>query len=185
MNSGKAYYRRFLNGEDEGLTLIIKEYKDGLTLYLNSYVNNIYIAEDLMQETFYKIAVKKPKFQEKSSFKTWLYTIGRNLAIDYLRRAKNHTLTPIDILQNYIKDETNIEALYIKNERKKLLHKAMLTLKPEYQQILWLVFFDCFSIDESALVMKKSKKQTENLFFRAKQALKTKLEKEGLEYERL
>lgn len=83
MDSGGVNYHRFLNGEDEGLTLIIKDYKDGLTLYLNSYVNNIYIAEDLMQETFYKIAVKKPKFQGKSSFKTWLYAIGSNLALDY------------------------------------------------------------------------------------------------------
>ncbi len=185
MNSGESYYHRFLNGEDEGLTLIIKDYKDGLILYLNNYVNNIYIAEDLMQETFYKIAVKKPKFQGKSSFKTWLYAIGRNLAIDYLRRNKKALITPIDDVENYIKDETDIESLYIKGERKIILHKALITLKPEYKQVLWLVFFDCFSIDETALVMNKSKKQTENLFFRAKQALKTTLEKEGIEYEEL
>lgn len=177
---GESYYHRFLNGEDEGLTLIIKEYKDGLTLYLNNYVNNIYIAEDLMQETFFKLAVKKPKFQGKSSFKTWLYAIGRNLALDYLRRNKKVTSSSMDEVQNYIKDEIDIESLYIKNEQKVILHKALTTLKSDYKQILWLIFFDDFSIDEAAFVMSKSKKQTENLFFRAKQSLKTKLEKEGL-----
>lgn len=73
MDNGASNYRRFLNGEDEWLTLIIKDYKDGLILYLNSYVNNIYIAEEIMEETFFKLALKKPKFGEKSSFKTWLY----------------------------------------------------------------------------------------------------------------
>ena len=61
VDNGESSYRRFLDGDDEGLTLIIKDYKDGLILYLNNYVNNIYIAEDLMEETFFKIAVKKPK----------------------------------------------------------------------------------------------------------------------------
>lgn len=96
MDNGECSYRRFLDGEDEGLILIIKDYKDGLILYLNSYVNNIYIAEDLMEETFYKIAVKKPKFASKSSFKTWLYTIGRNVAIDYLRHNSKIAMSSID-----------------------------------------------------------------------------------------
>ena len=52
MDNGVSSYRRFLSGDDEGLTLIIKEYKDGLILYLNSYVNNIYVAEEIMEETF-------------------------------------------------------------------------------------------------------------------------------------
>ena len=41
MDNGASNYRRFLDGDDEGLTFIIKAYKDGLILYLNSYVNNI------------------------------------------------------------------------------------------------------------------------------------------------
>ena len=75
MDNGASSYRRFLNGDDEGLTSIIKDYKDGLILYLNGYVNNIYVAEEIMEETFFKLAVKKPKFNERSSFKSWLYTL--------------------------------------------------------------------------------------------------------------
>lgn len=85
MDNGASSYRRFLNGDDEGLTEIVRDYKDGLMLYLNGFVNNISTAEELMEETFFKIITKKPRFREKYSFKTWLYTIGRNVAIDYLR----------------------------------------------------------------------------------------------------
>ena len=73
----------------------------------------------------------------------------------------------------------------IKNESKIVLHKAMKMLKPEYSQVLWLVYFEGFSNAHIALVMNKSKKQVENLVFRAKQSLKSTLEKEGLDCEKL
>ena len=185
MDNGASSYRRFLNGDDEGFNLIIKDYKDGLILYLNGYVNNIYVAEEIMQETFFKIAVKKPKFYGKSSFKTWLYTIGQNVAIDYLRRNSNFSMSSIEDMENYIKDETNLENLYIRSERKIFIHKAMSNLKPEYRQVLWLCYFEEFSNEEIAQIMGKSKRQIENLVYRSKQSLKSLLDKEGFQYEKL
>ncbi len=185
MGNGESSYRRFLDGDDEGLTLIIKDYKDGLLFYLNSYVHNIYVAEELMQETFFKIAVKRPKFKEKSSFKTWLYTIGRNVAIDYLRHNAKAAAMSVEMMENAVADETDLEKHYLKSERKILIHKAMAALKPEYRQVLWLVFFECFSNAEAAHIMNKSKRQIENLLFRAKQSLKSILKKEGFAYEEL
>ncbi|MBR2921952.1 MAG: RNA polymerase sigma factor [Alphaproteobacteria bacterium] len=185
MDNGASSYRRFLNGDDEGLTLIIKEYKDGLILYLNGFVNNIYVAEEIMEETFFKLAVKKPKFNAKSSFKTWLYTIGRNVAIDYLRRNSKLSAYPIEDMEKYVKDETCLENLYIKNERKVIIHKALSDLRLEYRQVLWLCFFEEFSNEETAQIMGKSKRQIENLIYRAKQSLKLLLDKEGFQYEKL
>ncbi len=185
MDNGNAYYCRFLNGDDEGLTLIIRDYKDGLILYLNSFVGNIYIAEELMEDVFFKIAVKKPKFSGRSTFKTWLYTIGRNVALDYLRRNSRNVTVSAEKLENYIRDEENLENLYIKGERKLALHRALRNLKSDYKQVLWLIYFEGFSFEETARVMNKSKKQVENLVFRARQSLKSKLDKEGFEYEKL
>ncbi len=185
MDIGEKGYRRYLNGEDDGLTVIIQEYKDGLILYINKYVNNIYVAEDLTQETFFKIAVKKPKFNGCSSFKTWLYAMGRNLAIDYLRHNSKRATLSVEEMTTYIKDETDLENLYINSERKMLIHKAITTLKVEYQQVLWLVYFESFSNDEVAKIMNKSKKQIGNLIFRAKQSLKSVLDKGELAYEEL
>ena len=185
MDIGTNAYHRFLGGDDEGLTVIVKEYKDGLILYVNKYVKNIYVAEDLTQETFFKLAVKKPKFKGESAFKTWLYAIGRNLAIDYLRHHSKRAAISVEEMAAYLKDETDLENLYINSERKMLLYKAITTLKAEYQQVLWLVYFEHFSNDEVAQVMNKSKKQVGNLIFRAKQSLKSALDKEGLSYEEL
>ena len=81
MDNGASSYRRFLEGDDSGLVEIIRDYKDGLIFYLNSLVNNLHIAEELAEDTFVRLGTKKPRDKRKSSFKTWLYTIGRNLVL--------------------------------------------------------------------------------------------------------
>ena len=62
MDNGASSYRRFLAGDKDGLAEVVRIYRDGLTLYLNSLVCNIVIAEELMEDTFVRLYVKKPKF---------------------------------------------------------------------------------------------------------------------------
>ena len=185
MDIGASSYLRYLNGDDTGLTEIIRQYKDGLTLYINSYVNNIFTAEDLMEDTFFKLAAKKPRFSGKSSFKTWLYAIARNIALDYIRKNSKISDTSIDDLSNYIAEESTIEREYLIKEQEILLHRTMRKLKSEYFQVLYLVYFEGFTNEEIAKIMKKNKRQIENLIYRAKNTLKAELEKEGFEYEEL
>ncbi len=185
MDNGASSYRRFLDGDDKGLAQIVRDYSDGLTLYLNGIVNNISVAEELMEETFFKIITKKPRFITKYSFKTWLYTIGRNVAIDYLRRNSKQVISSFDDLENYIEDEQNLEKLYIIEERKITVHRALRRLNAEYRQVLWLIYFEGLTAAESAVVMKKNARQMKNLVYRAKSALKSELDKEGFVYEEL
>ena len=185
MNNGASSYRCFLNGDDKGLEDIVRDYKDGLIFYLNGFVNNIYIAEDLMEETFFKLIIKKPKFSEKYSFKTWLYKIGHNVAIDYIRHNSKIKTSSIDNLENIIADEYNLEKTYIKNENKIIIHNALKNINSEYRQILWLVYFENFSNKEIELIMKKNSRQITNLLYRAKMSLKHELQKEGFDYEKL
>ena len=185
MDNGASSYRRFLDGDDKGLAEIVRDYKDGLILYLNGFVSNISIAEELMEETFFKIITKKPRFSEKHSFKTWLYTIGRNVAIDYIRSASRQSDASVDEMENYLQDEADLEKLYIIEERKIALHRALKELHPEYRQVLWLLYFEGFSSADAAVVMKKNSRQMKNLVYRAKSALKSELDKEGFGYEEL
>ena len=55
MDNGASSYRRFLDGDDKGLAEIVRDYRDGLILYLHGIVDNISVAEELMEETFFKI----------------------------------------------------------------------------------------------------------------------------------
>lgn len=186
MDNGADSYRRFRdNGDESGLVEIIKDYKDGLILYLTSIVGNIQIAEELAEDTFVLLGTKKPKDKGKSSFKTWLYTIGRNVAIDYLRKHAKHIEVSIDENTNLISEEDDLELIYIKKEQHILVHRAMRKLKPEYRQILWLIYFDGLSNKEAAEVMRKSVRSIETLVYRARKALKSQLEMEDFDYEKL
>ena len=183
MDNGASSYRRFLDGDDNGITQIVENYKDGLILYLNGYVNNIFIAEELTEDTFFRLVIKKPKYSGKSTFKSWLYAIGRNVAVDYIRHNSKILNVPIDDVENYLIEEQNLEQSYIKEENKLVVNKALNELIPEYRNVLWLTYFEEFSNKETAIILKKTERQIKNLLYRARKALKSKLEKEAFEYD--
>ena len=183
MDNGAESYRRFLQGNDKAFVEIIRDYKDGLILYLNGFVNNILTAEELTEDVFFKLVTKKPRFNEKSSFKTWLYSIGRNTAVDYLRRNSKQKEVSAEEIRETEDERLSIEQSYIKQERLLLIHRTLEKLKPEYKQVLWLVYFEDFSQKETAKIMKKSVHSVETLVYRARLALKAELEKGGFIYE--
>ena len=153
--------------------------------YINSYVNNVFIAEELTEDTFFRLLTKKPRFNGKSTFKTWLYAIGRNIAIDHIRHGSKLSATPVEEMENRLREEEGPELSYIKEERKIILHKALLQLPADYRAVLWLVFFEGFSSKETAMILKKNSRQLKNLLYRAKKSLRSVLEKEGFVYEEL
>ena len=185
MDNGASSYRRFLEGDDNGIVEIIRDYKDGLILFLNRYVNNIHIAEELAEDTFFRIVTRKPRFVAKYSFKTWLYTIGRNIAINYVKQANKVSDIPIEDWEHIYADEYSLERSYLQEERKIIVHRALSKIKADYSQVLYLKYFEDLSNEQIATVMKKTKRQIENLIYQAKQSLKSELNKEGFGCEEL
>ena len=185
MDNGASSYRRFLEGDDDGIVQIIKDYKDGLMLYLNSFVQNIHLAEDLTEDTFVKLIARRPRFFGKSTFKTWLYSIGRNVSLDHLRKNAKLPTVSAEEYMALVADEADVARQYLRTERKLQVHKALKQLNKEYRQALYLVYFEEFQNAQAASIMGKSKKQLENLLYRAKLSLKSELEKEGVVYEDL
>ncbi len=182
MGNGESSYRRFLAGDNEGMFEIVCEYQAGLMLYLNSYVQDIHTAEDLAEDTFLELMLKRPKFSGNSSFKTWLFAIGRNIAKKHYRRHAKLSVVPLES-QDYLAVEDEIEDNFIKAEQKRMVHQALHQLKLEYRQVLFLSYFEGFSIAEIALIMKKSEKSVKNYLYKAKKALKSELERNGFDYE--
>ena len=186
MDNGASSYRRFRdNGDQDALVEIIRDYKDGLILYLTSIVGNVQTAEELAEDTFFLLGTKKPKDKGKGSFKTWLYTIGRNLAINWLRKNSKRMEVSVEECAELSSDEDIVEADYLKKEQRIMVHKAMRKLSPEYQQVLWLIYFEELSNKEAARIMKKSVRSIESLLYRARKSLRSQLEMEGFDYENL
>lgn len=183
MDCGASNYNRFVNGDESGLCDIVKQYSDGLLLFINEFVKDYYTAEDLMEDTFAELLVRRHSFRGESLFKTYLYKIGRNKALNYLKKQSRIKLLCPEAEKQAADENSLIEAELLHSERNRLLHQAIQKLKFDYRQILHLLYFEDMSYCEAGYVMKKNTKQIKNLAYRAKQALKRQLEKEeGFEY---
>ena len=185
MDNGASSYRRFLDGDDYAIAEIVGAYKDGLILYLNGYVHNVFVAEELAEDTFFRLITKKPRFGGNSSFKSFLYAIGRNVAVDYIRHRSKVRQMPLEEAENHIAAVESLEQTYLREEQKLALNRALAQLPDDYRHVLWLSFFEDFSNQEIAAIMRKNERQVRNLLYRAKQSLKSILEKEGFVYEDL
>ena len=181
MDNGESSYRRVLSGDDEGLVELIRDYKDGLIFFLNGFTRDIVTAEELCEDTFVKLAVKKPAFDGRASFKTFLYSIARNTALDWKKTHKQHI--SIDDVGEFDSGVRSLEEEYLREEQKIAVHRALDKLKPDYRQVLWLTYFEELSNKETAAVMKKSVHSIETLVYRARNALRKQLEQEGFVYE--
>ncbi len=179
MDNGASSYHRFLTGDWDGLTEIVEEYYKGLVLYLNTFVSNLQDAEDMAEETLFVLSTQKPDFTGKSSFKTWLYGIGRNVTCARLR--KNHGTVPLspEDMSVLVAEEQDAAKEFFRDEEKRALHRCLSRLRQDFRQVLWLRYFEDMSAAEIAAVMNKTVFGVNQLTARAKKALRKEMEKEG------
>ena len=175
MDAGAAAYRKFIDGDDEGMVELVTQYKDGLLLYLTGLVHDISLAEELTEDTFFKLLVKKPRYRESGSFKAWLYAIARNIARDEWRRRSHLT----ELSREQEGELQSLEQSYLSRQDQLTVRRCMKNLSETYQQVLWLKIFEEFSNAEIAKIMGKTCRQVEMLVYRAKQSLKAELTEEG------
>ncbi len=182
MDKGYESYQRFLAGDKKGLVEIMELYSDSLAAFINGIVHDGHVAEDLMQDTYLELIIRECSFRGESQFKTWLFKIARNKAIDHIR--KHRRIIPVDGSFVFQPDaDFSVERNAEGYERRKAVYSAMSEIKPLYAQVLYLSFYEEMSNGEIASVIGKSNRQVEMLIYRAKDSLKKALEKEGFEYE--
>jgi RNA polymerase sigma factor (sigma-70 family) len=183
MDNGASSYRRFLDGDESGFTELVEMYAYNLIFFINGFVHNVTTAEDLMEETFCDLIFYKSRFKGKSLFKTYLFSIARNKAVDFVRKNSCQLTTNTDDMEQQSEDFEQLENKVIEDERKMQLYVAMKEINPEYRMILHLLYFEDMTYEQTAYVLKKNNKQIKNLAYRAKQTLKATMEKEGFVYE--
>ena len=176
-------YQRYLSGDKSGLDELVEMYNNSLIFYINGFLNNISVSEDIAADTFIELIVRKNRFKNDYMFKTWLYKIARNNVIDYLRKQSKRQAVPIEDLENESSDNEMLERTILKSEQNKQLRKTMKNMHDDYRDVLHLVYFEDMSYEGASTVLGKNIKQIKNLVYRAKQALKLELEREGFVYE--
>ena len=180
MFTDENLYEHFWNGEKIAADELVHRHGDILVLFLNSYVKDIHEAEDLMIEAFALMLVKRRPVSEDGSFRAYLYKTARCLAGKAIKKHRIHI--GLEELSFELPGEALAETSLFENERKKQLYEALEELKPEYQEALYLVYFEDMSYRDTAEVMGRSESQIKNLVHRGKKSLKEILGKNGFEY---
>lgn len=179
VETDELVYNRYLTSHNENdIRILLERHKDSLVLFLMGFVHDIDDAEELMLDAFAEVAASR-KFSGKSSFKTWLFSIGKNKALMSLRKKRFIFVSEDELPESASEDRPETDIL--KNERDRQLYKALDGLNKEYRQILLLLFFEEMTPEEAGRVMGKNRKQIYNLAERGKKALKEELEKMGYE----
>ena len=181
MDRGADSYRRYRKGDWDGLREISEDYYCGLVAFLSQNYVNSQDAEDIAEETLLVLAERQPEYEEGiASFKTWLYRIARNLAVDYLRKKEKEVLYMPEDFEGFEALGGDVGAELIREKEQQSVRAAMQRLRKKYRQVLWMKYFAGMNADEMAVLMNKSTQSVYGLLKRAKEKLRTELEKEGL-----
>ena len=171
-------YKQFLLGDREAFNLLMIRHRQSLTNFIMYYVRKIEIAEDIAQDSFLYIIINKKDYDFKFSFKTYLYTIAKSRALNYLKREKKQiSLNDIDI-DNFV-SELNVEDEVINNVNRKQILSTIKKLKKDYQIIIFLYYFQNFKYKEISEILNISMSKTKMSLNRAKKNIKKILKEEG------
>ncbi len=133
---------------------------------LNTYWNNVFRfqlkrtqnefeAEEVTIKTFSKAFDKIDSFDESYSFKNWLLTISKNTHIDLVRQQKNQWKSATEdqeqkMTETLLDEAPTPEDVLITKQNLAELLKHLKTLKPKYQVMIQLRFFQQMSYQEMA-----------------------------------
>ncbi|GIZ15469.1 RNA polymerase sigma factor [Capnocytophaga catalasegens] len=132
-------------------------------------------AEDITIQTFAKAFDKINMYNSSYSFKTWLLTVSKNIAIDSYRSKQSEILeqkSQIPETARNIPDETlSIEDKLIEEQKLTNLLLQIKKLTPTYQQLIQMRFFQAMSHKEIAQKMQISVSSVKVGLMRAKKLL--------------
>ena len=169
-DGGADCYRRFLRGDKSGLEELLALYKRALVLFIDGYVRDFALAEDIGVDVVFELYRRKKPFDDTrgAAFKTYLFKIARNKALSALKHPSRRVL-PLD---ERLRAESDAEGELLQKERARAVHEAMEKLPGDYREILYLRYFEELSPEEIARVTGRRKKQVYNLLARGRVAMK-------------
>lgn len=150
-------------------------YGNRLLGFINSYLKDIRLAEDVMMDVFVELIVKHPIFESELQFRTYVFKTAKNKSINQIKRNKH--LVQLD--EELLKDTIELESLLFDSALDKKLNEVMAKLNYKYRQVLYLCYFEGMEVDEIAQVLGVKPRAATNLKHRAKKKLNEVLKKEN------
>lgn len=176
--------------EPMAFELLMQRNEPRVAAFLQRFVGNRQIAEDLVQEVFLRVYKHRASYRAEAKFTTWLYRIAHNAALNALRAQRRRPETKFsEISQKRSSETTGIgfeDGVMTRSgatptreiaraEMRRVVRAAVEKLPPRQREALILSRFNGMSYQEVADVMKMTPQAVKSLLCRARLNLKTAL----------
>ncbi len=167
-------------GDETAYTKLMDNHKDAINFMMLRIVHNRDDAEDLTIEAFGKAFNSIHNYTPDYAFSTWLYTIARNNAIDFMRKKRLETLSideePHEDSGNSYAESIKSHGLdpeeaYMKAQRADIMRDVTKRISPKYRRLIELRFFKEYSYDEIAKELDLPLGTVKAQLFRAKELM--------------
>ncbi len=179
MDNDASSYRRFLDGDERAFECIMKNLFRGLVFFIDGFVHDPHTAEDIAIDVFSDLVVYRHRYNFKVSLKTYLYMLGRSRALDHIKHRKIIDFVELSEADTVSDDRARLEETVLADDGKRQINAILGKLPEDMRVAIHLVYFEEMSYAEVAKVMKKNRKQVDNLLYRAKKELRILLGEEG------
>ncbi len=160
MATDEQLIAKFQQGDEYAFDQIVKRYKEPLLNFVFRFIGNNIEAEDIVQDTFYRVYKNKHYYKEVAKFSTWIYTIASNLSKTELRRRKRRKFFSIhndssgekeyELPDNKKSPESKANSVVTE----KIIHEAINKLPTKFRQVIILRDVQEFSYEEIASIIK-------------------------------
>ena len=136
--------KNFQNGDRNAFTQLMNRYKDRVTNFIYRFTGDYDSAQDLAQDTFFRLYKNKDSYKEVAKFSTWLYTIAGNLAKTELRKIKRRRTYNVSSLSTDDREFVLHTPEEYRDDKKdnvgqdEFLQSALLQLDDEFRLIILL-----------------------------------------------
>jgi RNA polymerase sigma factor (sigma-70 family) len=163
--------RRAVAGDRTAFAVLVRRHQRSLHRYLMRMVGSSDDALELTQDAFVRAWQALSQWSPDAEFRTWLFRIGRNAALDLLRRRKAVEYVPLDeefeAVQACDGPERKVQAA----QELRRLEAGLARLTAEHREILLLREIEDMSYEEIGRVLDLSEGTVKSRLARARAAL--------------
>lgn len=154
------------------MDVLLCRHREALLRFCLHLTGNRDDAEDVCQESLARAMTRVATLQSEAAFRSWLFSIARNLAVDTHRRVKrNCPLPDEEAMPLPVMEENPFERVEIDEERQTVV-EALSKLKKNHQTVLMLREVEGLSYAAIARRLDLSQSAVETLLFRARRRLR-------------
>ncbi|PIC65499.1 RNA polymerase sigma factor SigX [Sporosarcina sp. P13] len=165
--------------EESVFLRLYEDYNRDVFSFLIYLTRNRDIAEDLMHEVYVRVLKSYGNFEGKSSEKTWLFAIAKNVSIDYFRKQatiKKHTNFHFDWeTTELVATDRLPEQLIEVDEEKRVMLEALHSCTGDQKMVILMRFFQDLTIAETADALEWTESKVKTTQHRAIKALQAKV----------